>query len=52
MKTLGHRVSDEHLKAIMKLIDENGKFSHFFKIRFNLKQNIKFLQEMVSILKF
>lgn len=24
MKTLGHRVSDDHLQAIMKLIDENG----------------------------
>ena len=24
MKTLGHKVSDEHLKQIMKLIDENG----------------------------
>jgi Ca2+-binding EF-hand superfamily protein len=24
MKTLGHRVSEAHLKEIMKLIDENG----------------------------
>lgn len=25
MKTLGHKVSETHLKDIMKLIDENGK---------------------------
>jgi hypothetical protein len=24
MKTLGHKVSESHLKEIMKLIDENG----------------------------
>lgn len=24
MKTLGHKVSESHLKDIMKLIDENG----------------------------
>jgi len=27
---LGHRVSDDHLQAIMKLIDENGKFFIIF----------------------
>ena len=25
MKTLGHKVSESHLKEIMKLIDDNGK---------------------------
>lgn len=27
MKTLGHRVSENQLKEIMKLIDENGKIA-------------------------
>ena len=27
MKTLGHKVSETHLKDIMKLIDENGKYT-------------------------
>lgn len=31
MKTLGHRVSENQLKEIMKLIDENGNFCHFKK---------------------
>ena len=52
MKTLGHKVSEKQLKAIMKLIDENGKLFIYQEISLSISHVFKFFEKGDGVIVF